>query len=98
MDDLRDARRRWLALVCDGPDHPVLRRRGSLARSGFRRHGGRDWHSRVLEIEAGHGQEASMRDRAVVLGEAAAARSVLFPIRSYDYGVCGECAADAFLS
>src|SRR5439155_4982741 len=80
--------RRWLALVFDRRPPADLRRpqpiRGGRLGDPVSGAGG----GAVPAAQKNHRQEAPLLDRAVQLGDAAAARPVLVPVRSFDERLC----------
>src|ERR1035441_4554073 len=98
VDDLRHARRRWLAVVCHGDRHPTVRRSYALRGGGHRGSGGSSGNRGVPFPEEADQPQTPLRHRAALLGQTAASGPFLFSVRPYDNGLCGSAVAGGLLS
>src|SRR5215210_4297994 len=98
MDDLLNARRRWLAVVFRRFLGPVIRRAGTIRSA--RRNGECRWFRRsdLSGPETERREEAPVRIAAALLGDAASTGPIFFPFRAFDYRVRGGAITRPFLS
>src|SRR4051794_40516369 len=98
VDDSGLATRRWLALVCNWRYSLALRRPRSIRRRGRGDDLRDDFAHGLPAAEKNDRPHTALRDRAELLGNAPAARSVLVPVRSFHDGLFGRRAFEPVLS
>src|ERR1035437_1900544 len=95
---MRHARRRWLAVVRVGSRLSALRRPDALPGAGRRGHDGGLWHRDIPQPEEGNRTQAARHFRTALLGHAATARSILFPLGPHHYSLRGGVIPEPLLS
>src|SRR5579871_1220665 len=89
LDAVRDARRRWLVVVRNGPGGSAVWRSGSFCGSSSGRAGCRRGNCPIPQAKESYRAEAPVRAGAALLGEALASRSILVSFGAYHNSVLG---------